>query len=85
MKANRKLINVLSILFILCGLILFSCSNKNKAKKAIKEDLKLIMHDFKSYEPVQFGKLEVAMSRWEDSPEVAVCLAKVRNLASFID
>jgi hypothetical protein len=58
-------------------ILLFSCSSpERKAKKAIKEDLKLTMHDYKSYEPVQFGKLEVAMSNWEDVPEVKVYLAK---------
>lgn len=54
----------------------FSCSNESKAKKAIKEEFNLTLHDFKSYEPVQFGKIEVAMSSYEDLPEVSKYLDK---------
>lgn len=52
-------------------ILLFSCSSpENKAKKAIKEELRLTLHDFKSYKPVQFGKLKVARSSYEDLQEV---------------
>lgn len=57
-------------LFIVATL-LFSCSSpEKKAQRAIKEDLRLTLHDFKSYEPVQYGKLEIANSSWDDLPEV---------------
>jgi hypothetical protein len=52
-------------------LLLVSCSSpESKAKKAIKESLRLTLNDFKSYEPVQFGKLEVASSKYTDVPEL---------------
>jgi len=56
-------------------LLLVSCSSpESKAKKAIKEELRLTLHNFKSYEPVQFGKLEVASSKFDDVPEVKLYL-----------
>jgi hypothetical protein len=65
-----------SYAFILTlALLLVSCSNpESKAKKAIKEELKLTLHNYKSYEPVQFGKLEVASSKFDDIPEVKLYL-----------
>lgn len=52
-------------------ILLISCSSpEQKAKKAIKEYLKYTLNDFKSYEPVSFGKIEVAYSNYEDSPIV---------------
>lgn len=60
----------LALLFVSCS------SSESKAKKAIKEDLKLTLHNFKSYEPVQFGKLEVASSKFDDILEVKLYLDK---------
>jgi hypothetical protein len=58
-------------------LILNSCSSpESKAKKAIHENLRLTLHNFKSYEPVQFGKLEIAYSNYIDLPEIEVYLDK---------
>ena len=52
------------------ALLLITCSSpEKKAQKAIKEELRLTLNDFKSYEPVQFGKLEVASSKYEDEPD----------------
>jgi hypothetical protein len=63
--------------FFTLALLLFSCSSpENKAKKAIKEELRLTLHDFKSYEPVQFGKLEIASSNYIDLPETNIYLSK---------
>lgn len=71
------------LLAISISFSLSSCSsNDKKAQKTIKEQLRLTMHDFKSYEPVNFGKLEVAMSVWEDSPEVEALMSKE---AEFVD
>jgi hypothetical protein len=65
-------------------ILLFSCSSpENKVKKAIKEELRLTLHDFKSYEPVQFGKIETASSSWEYSPEVAICYGKEEKFLSL--
>jgi hypothetical protein len=62
--------------FFIVVTLLFSCSSPEKrAQKAIKEDLRLSLHDFKSYEPVQFGKLEIANSSVEDLPEYNLCIA----------
>ena len=59
------------VLILLSIFFAYSCTSpEKKFKKAIKEELRLTLHDFDSYEPVQFGKLEVAMSSWEDLPEV---------------
>ena len=56
-------------------LVMVSCSSsESKAKKAIKEDLKLTLHNYKSYEPVQFGQLGVASSKFDDIPEVKLYL-----------
>lgn len=66
--------NFLSLTLIF---LFFSCSSlEDKAKKAIKENLKLTLDDFESYEPVQYGNLEYAMSIWADAPEVTDLLKK---------
>jgi hypothetical protein len=64
-------------LFLTLAFLLFSCSSlEDKAKKTIKENLRLTLDDYKSYEPVQYGKLEYAMSVWADAPEVTSLLKK---------
>jgi hypothetical protein len=69
MKTNALIITVV--------LLLFSCSSpEKKAQKAIKEELRLTLNDFKSYEPVQFGKLETASSNYTDLPEIKNYLDK---------
>jgi hypothetical protein len=68
---------IVSILFLALAFLLCSClSLEDKAKKTIKENLKLTLDDYKSYEPVQYGKLEYAMSIWADAPEVTNLLKK---------
>ena len=65
-------------------LILYSCTSpENKAKKVIKEELKLTLHDFKSYEPVQFGKLELSYSNYEDLSEVQTLLTNSEEFLSL--
>ncbi len=69
MKTNALLLTL--------AFLLFSCSSlEDKARKAIKENLKLTLDDYKSHEPVQYGKLEYAMSIWADAPEVTSLLKK---------
>jgi len=79
---NINSVSIKAVLLISISAIFFllSCSSlESKAKKAIKEELRLTMHDFKSYEPVQFGKLEVAMSNYIDAPEVGIYLDKAED------
>jgi hypothetical protein len=74
---NSVFLKPLLLVLISAVCIVLSCTSlESKAKKAIKEELRLTMHDFKSYEPVQFGKLEVAMSSYEDEPAVGKYLDK---------
>ncbi len=59
-----KVLLLIPILFLL-----ISCNSPEKmAKTAISENLKLTLNDFKSYEPVEFGKLDSSMSKYEKSP-----------------
>jgi hypothetical protein len=59
------------------ALLMVACSSPEiKAKKAIKESLRLTLNDFKSYEPVQYGKLEVDSSKYTDIPEVTLYNSK---------
>lgn len=54
-----------SILTLLIAFtVLVSCSNEDKAKKAIKKHLSETMHDFKSYEPVKYGSLDSTYSKY---------------------
>jgi len=39
-------------------LLLAACSKEDKAKKLIKESLSKTMNDYKSYEPVEYGRLD---------------------------
>jgi len=41
-----------------------------KAQWLIDSALKVSLHDYKSYEPVVFGKLDTAYSKVEDNPEL---------------
>ena len=64
-----------NILIMILAMLMVSCSSpESNAKKAIKEELRLTLHNFKSYEPVQFGKLEVANSKFDDILEVNLYL-----------
>jgi hypothetical protein len=53
--------------FVFCHLVLISCSPKPKedvVKDNIHEYLSKTMHDFKSYEAVEFGKLDSMLSSY---------------------
>jgi hypothetical protein len=76
------------ILFYFClASTFFSCSSpEKKIKNAILQDLKMTLHDFKSYEPIQFGQIEVATSEYTDLPEykslmkqIDVCMKEADN------
>lgn len=64
------------IVCLMAMVLLSGCSKQYKAKRAIKEELRLTLHDYKSYEPVQFGKIEVGFSSWDDQPQVKTWLDK---------
>ena len=58
-------------LILLLAIILFasSCSNEQKAKKAIETYLSKTLHDFKSYEAVEFGKIDSSFTFFMDAEE----------------
>jgi hypothetical protein len=55
----------------LAFLTLASCSKspEEKAKDLINDQMRKTLHDYKSYEPVQFGNLDSSFNTWEDLPE----------------
>jgi hypothetical protein len=57
----KKLLTLLAILTIIST----SCSKEDKAKKLIKAELSKNMNDFKSYEPVEFSKIDSAFTSYE--------------------
>lgn len=54
------------------GLFIVSCKMTpvKKAQWLIDSAVKVSLHDYKSYEPVVFGKLDTAYSKVEDNPEL---------------
>jgi hypothetical protein len=77
--------SILALVIISVGTVLSCSSPERKIKKAIYEELRLTLHDFKSYEPVQFGKLEVAESVFTDLPEVSEYLDKSETYLKLVD
>jgi len=47
-----------AVFFAIMSLFLFSCSDQHKAENLIKKYLRLNLDDFKSYESVEFGKIQ---------------------------
>lgn len=48
--------------------ISYGCSTKeDKAKKIIKKDLSTTMNDFTSYEPIEFGKLDSMITKYDET------------------
>lgn len=66
MKPLRPLLKFATI----C-LLFTSCSKtpEDKAKEGIKEHLSKSMHDFDSYEPIEFGKVDTVETFYLTSPE----------------
>jgi hypothetical protein len=60
-----------TILIITAFSLMASCklSPDEKAKKAIREELRVTLHDYKSYESVQYGKLDSDFSSVFNFPE----------------
>ena len=73
--------------FVIISVVtLIGCSSpEKKFKKAIREELRLTLHDFKSYEPVQFGKIEAAESVYTDLPEVGNYLGKSESYLKLVN
>lgn len=71
-------------LFILASVLLFAftgcSSNEKKAQKLINQKLRLTLHDYSSYESVQFGKLDSTYSTVKDTPEYREALEKSEQL-----
>lgn len=53
------------LVIMLFSLIVIGCSKEDKAKSLIKEELAKTMNDFKSYEPVEYGKLDSNITSYE--------------------
>jgi hypothetical protein len=62
---------LLPFLLLPCIFLSVSCgkSPEEKAKSLIKEELRTTLHDFKSYEPVTYGKIDSSFTSWVDLPE----------------
>jgi len=86
MNSIMKTTVICFTLVLLSALILNSCSSpEKKFQKAIKQELSLTLHDFKSYEPVQFGKIEIASSEYTDVPEVKEYLDESDKYLKLVD
>lgn len=68
------------VLVLLLFPMIFSCNSQEKrAQKLIKEEMRLTLNDFKSYEPVQYGTLDSAFLSYEDSPQVKLYQEKLEE------
>lgn len=69
---------VLILLAVALPLLFVGCSEnkEKKAKELINHQLKVTLHDFDSYESVEFGKLDSTFSDVSDVPEFADALEK---------
>lgn len=58
------------ISFLIFISVFCSCSldNTQKAKKLIDHELKVTLHDYHSYEPVEFEKLDSTFSKYDKDP-----------------
>jgi len=81
----KKLQSILVVLIISVVTLIGCSSTEKKFKKAINEELRLTLHDFKSYEPVQFGKIEVAESVYTDLLEVSKYLDESETYLKLVD
>ena len=60
-----------SVIFSIIILVVTACSinnNERKAKKLIKDYLKMNMNDFASYEPMAFSPIDTSFSKAETAP-----------------
>ena len=71
---------------IAMALLLITCSSpEKKAQKAIKEELRLTLNDFKSYESVKFGTLDSLFSDVTTSPEYEALNTKRESWIKLAD
>src|SRR5579862_4156486 len=61
----KKLLYIILIFSSSCG----HKSPEERAKKLIDEQMKLTLNDYKSYEPVTFGKLDSSFTDFKDDPK----------------
>lgn len=78
----KKIIYSLLIL-----LITISCteSNEDKAKKLIRNDLKLSLHDEKSYESVSFGSLDSVFTDFSDDLLILNYFLKYESFKDIVE
>ena len=63
---NLKTNVPIAVFIILLLLFCIGCKNKDdKVKELIKQELSKTMNDFKSYEPVEFGKLDSTFTAYD--------------------
>jgi len=70
---------IVSIIFLLLFVTACSPNNEERAKKLIKDYLKLSMNDFSSYEPMEFLTLDSTFSEFSDSKRCQ----KIDSLLAF--
>ncbi len=73
------------LLLILIGVSSCKISPEDKAKKLITENLKHSLHDFKSYEPVEYGKLDSTYSDCSETPEYIKADKKGKEFTAQMD
>lgn len=63
-------------------LCLFACSKppEQKAKDLIAKELNLTLHDFKSYEPVQFGKLDSSFTSLDKNEDYEASINRMEEI-----
>jgi hypothetical protein len=68
-------------------LVVTSCINNNerKAKKLIEEHLEATMNDYSSYESMEFGSLDSAFSKFEDTKEYEGSLMAIESSKGQIE
>ena len=66
-------------------MFLFSCSNKSKVEKNVKEYLRQNLSNFSSYDPVEFGDLQINYTHYPDTPEGDSLFKKMNSYKFDID
>jgi len=72
---------VLLLLAVALSLLFAGCSEnkEKKAKELINHQLKVTLHDFSSYESVEFGKLDSTFTESSDLPEYKIAIDKANE------
>ena len=57
-------------------------SSQSKVKKLIKENLRLTLKNFDSYEPVELGEIKAVKTKYEDSFDYRRILEEIERLSA---